>query len=422
MKIVYYNNFSLENFIKDKEFINQKYEQDVKTIIDYVKKEKDKALVELTNKFDCNNFTYDDLIVPKKEIDEAYNSVEKDFLFSLENAYKNIYEFHSKQKEESWFYYRSNSMLGQIIRPLENVGIYVPGGNAAYPSTVLMNAVPATVACVSNIYMVSPPGKDKKINKYILAAAKFCNIENIYKIGGAQAIAALSFGTETIPKVDKIVGPGNIWVATAKKLLYGVVDIDMIAGPSEILIIADETANPNYIAHDLLSQAEHDINASSILITTSEKLAHKVYDNVFELLSKNSNSIAKKSIDENAIIIIVNNLKTATDISNRISPEHLEIVTNENHNILRFIKNAGSIFLGEYSPEPIGDYIAGPNHVLPTGGTARFFSPLGVYNFIKRMSIIEYSKEQFEKDALYAINIAKNEGLNFHAQSLKVRL
>lgn len=341
---------------------------------------------------------------------------------ALELAYENIYQYHLKQKEETWLFTKGDTILGQIVRPLERVGIYVPGGNGSYPSTVLMNSIPAKVAGVKEIIMVTPPDKEKKINKYTLAAAKICGVNKIFKVGGAQAIAALAFGTELIPKVEKIVGPGNIYVAIAKKILFGNVDIDSIAGPSEVLIIADSFANPKYVAADLLSQAEHDAMARCILITTSQDLALEVNKKVDEMLKANPNQIAAQSIERNGVIIIVEDLDDAVEIANRICPEHLELCCKNSEDLIFKIKNAGAIFVGEFSPEPIGDYIAGPNHVLPTSGTARFFSPLGVYDFVKRISLIKYSKEQFLKDAPFAIEIAQKEGFLFHANSLKVRL
>jgi len=419
----FYNN--IEDIIfflnqRKKDFDN--YMERTKEIINKVMNEKENAIIELTKKYDYPDFSYDDLFVSEKEIEDAYNSVEKEFLKSIEVAFNNIYEFHLRQKEETWFYFKNNSMLGQIILPLERVGLYIPGGLAAYPSTILMNFIPAKIANVKEIIMCSPPSKSKQINKYVLATAKYCGIEKIFKIGGAQAITAMAYGINPIPKVDKIVGPGNIWVATAKKILYGEVDIDSIAGPSEILIITDGSINPKYIAADFLSQAEHDEKASCILITTDEKFTEEVEKNIDLMLKKFENPTAKKSISEFSAFIIVPSIEKAIDISNTIAPEHLEICCKDYFNVLKGIKNAGSIFLGEFSPEAIGDYVAGANHVLPTLSTARFSSPLGVYDFVKKLNVIEYSKQQFLIDAKYAINIAEKEGLLLHANSLKVRL
>jgi len=403
----------------------EEIEQKVRQIISDVKDKKDEALLYYTRLFDCEGICLDELQVSQEEIERAYFECEredKDFIDALNTAYKNIYEYHMRQKEESWFYIKNGSLLGQIIKPLEKVGIYVPGGKGAYPSTVLMNSVPAKVAGVEKIIMVSPPDKNKSISKYTLAAAKICGIDEVYRVGGAQAVAALAFGTQIIPKVDKIVGPGNIYVATAKKLLFGYVDIDSVAGPSEVMVIADESANPKYIAADLLSQAEHDPMARCILVTTSLQVAQEVSENVEKMLAIFENSVAMEAIEKNGVIIVVESLFEAAEIANIIAPEHLEICCNDTEEVLFKIKNAGAIFIGEYSPEPIGDYIAGPNHVLPTSGTASFFSPLGVYDFVKRMSLIKYSKEQFFSDVQHAINIAQKEGFLFHANSLKVRL
>ncbi|MGB9975714.1 histidinol dehydrogenase [Thermovenabulum sp.] len=403
-------------------------EKRVKEIIEKVKEKGDEALIELTKELDGVFFNKEELEVRDEEIEKAYQSVEKDFLEALHKAYENILEFHEKQKQESWFYIKEGSKLGQRVLPLESVGVYVPGGKAAYPSTVLMNAIPAKVAGVEKIYMTSPPGKDKQISPYILAAAKVCGINKIFKIGGAQAVAAFAFGTQTIPKVDKIVGPGNIYVACAKKQVYGEVDVDLIAGPSEIVVIADETADERYVAYDLLSQAEHDENAMAVLITDSEHLAFGVLRCLKNFLEqnegiyKNNITIAKKSIDEYGLIIIAENLKEAVKISNLIAPEHLEIIAKNSGELLNDVKNAGTVFLGKFSPEPIGDYIAGTNHVLPTNQTSRFFSPLGVYDFVKRINVVEYSMESFRLYADYAIKIAEREGLYLHANSLKVRM
>ncbi|WPX07628.1 histidinol dehydrogenase [Anaerocellum danielii] len=419
----------IENYIKTTKIRKwedeEEIEQKVRRIITEVKDKKDEAVLYYTRLFDCEDICLDELQVTQEEIERAYFECERedrDFIDALNAAYKNIYEYHMRQKEESWFYVKNGSLLGQIIRPLEKVGIYVPGGKGSYPSTVLMNSIPAKVAGVEKIIMVTPPDKQKNISKYTLAAAKICGVDIIYKVGGAQAIAALAFGTQIIPKVDKIVGPGNIFVATAKKLLFGYVDIDSVAGPSEVMVIADGSANPKYIAADLLSQAEHDPMARCILVTTSIQVAQEVSENVEKMLARFENSVALEAIEKNGAVIVVDSLSEAAEIANIIAPEHLEICSNNVEEVLLKIRNAGAVFIGEYSPEPVGDYIAGPNHVLPTSGTASFFSPLGVYDFVKKMSLIKYSKEQFFLDAQHAINIAQKEGFLFHANSLKVRL
>lgn len=405
-------------------------EKRVREIIEKVREKGDEALIELTIELDGVFFNREELKVRDEEIEKAYSSVEKEFLEALNKAYENILEFHEKQKQESWFYMKEGSLLGQRILPLESVGIYVPGGKAAYPSTVLMNAIPAKVAGVERIYMTTPPKGNKEINPYILAAAKICGINKIFKIGGAQAIAALSYGTETIPKVDKIVGPGNIYVACAKKQVYGEVDVDLIAGPSEIVVIADETADERYVAYDLLSQAEHDENAMAILITDSQRLAQEVLRCINDCIEtkekedplNNNISTAKKSLENYGLILLTQNLMEAVKISNLIAPEHLEIIAKNGDELLKEVKNAGTVFLGEFSPEPIGDYIAGTNHVLPTNQTSRFFSPLGVYDFMKRINVVKYSLESLRLYAGHAVKIAEREGLYLHANSLKVRI
>ncbi|WAM34828.1 histidinol dehydrogenase [Caldicellulosiruptor morganii] len=419
----------LEKYLRSIAFTDyreiEEIEEKVKKIITDVIFRKDEAILEYTRLFDCKEIEFVDLTVKEDEIERAYlecQEEEPEFIEALKIAYENIYQYHLRQKEETWLYVKGDTILGQIIRPLEKVGIYVPGGNGSYPSTVLMNSIPAKIAGVKEIIMVTPPDKHKKINKYTLAAAKICGINKIFKVGGAQAIAALAIGTQLIPRVDKIVGPGNIYVAIAKKVLFGVVDIDSVAGPSEVLVIADSSANPKYVAADLLSQAEHDTRAKSILITTSKELAFEVVENINEMLKTNPNPIAFQSIEKNGVVIIVEDLEEAASISNIICPEHLELCCKNPEELIFKIKNAGAIFVGEFSPEPIGDYIAGPNHVLPTSGTARFFSPLGVYDFVKRVSVIKYSKDQFFKDAPLAIEVAQKEGFSFHANSLKVRL
>ena len=363
------------------------------------------------------------ILVAKEEIDEAYRQISDEVLEVIRKAIVNIRTYHEKQRQYSWFDSQPNgTILGQKVTPLSRVGVYVPGGKAAYPSSVLMNILPAKVAGVEQIVMVTPPGKDGKVNPGTLVAANEAGADVVYKVGGAQAVAALAFGTNTIPKVDKIVGPGNIFVALAKKAVYGYVSIDSIAGPSEILVIADETANPRFVAADLLSQAEHDELASAILVTTSETLADQVSEEVDRFVAELSRKeILEKSLDNYGYILIAEDLKQAVDIANEIASEHLEIVTKNPFEVMTQIKNAGAIFLGEYSSEPLGDYFAGPNHVLPTNGTAKFFSPLSVDDFIKKSSIIYYSRQALEPVKYDIIRFAESEFLTAHANSIKVR-
>lgn len=402
--------------------INLEVQQIVDGIIDNVKNNKDEAIKFYTEKFDGK--VPQNLEITKDEIDKAYNSCEKDFVIALENAAENIREFHERQKQQSFITTKENGIImGQRIRGLKRVGIYVPGGTAAYPSSVLMNAIPAKIAGVEEIIMVTPPMKDGKPNKNILASAKVAGVDRVFLVGGAQAVAGLAFGTESLPKVDKIVGPGNIFVATAKKQLYGIVDIDMIAGPSEILIIADETSNPKYLAADFLSQAEHDKLASSILITTSEKIAKDTIDEIYnQLKNLPREEIARASVEDFGAVILCQDIDSAVDFANELAPEHLEVCLENPMEYIGKLDNAGSIFLGNYSPEPLGDYFAGPNHVLPTSGTARFFSPLSVDSFIKKSSYIYYTKEALEESAGDIIKLAETEGLDAHANSIKVRI
>ncbi|MBV7274454.1 histidinol dehydrogenase [Clostridiaceae bacterium UIB06] len=414
----------LDNLRDREESVQKDVINTVKEILEDIKENRNEALIKYINKFDSENVNKNNILVSKEEIEQAYEIVDKEFLDAIKLAAENIEFFHEKQKRNSWMITKEKRvMLGQNIRALENVGIYVPGGTAAYPSSVLMNAIPAKVAGVENIVMVTPPSKDGSINPNILVAADIAGVKKIYKVGGAQAIGALAFGTESINKVDKIVGPGNIYVAMAKKSVYGYVDIDMIAGPSEILIIADESGNPEYIAADLMSQAEHDRLASSVLVTTSKELAEKVKKE----LAKQVEALSRKdiildSLKNYGVIIVVNNLKEAINMSNEIAPEHLEVCIENPFLALGEIKNAGSIFLGSYSPEPLGDYIAGPNHVLPTSGTARFFSPLSVDDFVKKSSFIYYSKEALFDVGNKIIKLADTEGLTAHANSIAVRM
>lgn len=395
----------------------------VDTILEEIKASGDEAVLKYTQKFDSDKVTKENLVVTKEEIEEAYNKVDKEFLEAIKLSKENVLDFHERQKRNSWITTKEQGViLGQTIRPLENVGIYVPGGTAAYPSSVIMNAVPAKAAGVPNVFMTTPPSKDGTINPNILVAADIAGVDTIYKVGGAQAVGALAFGTEIIQKVDKVVGPGNIFVALAKKSVYGQVDIDMIAGPSEILIIADENANPSFLAADLMSQAEHDKLASAVLVTTSKELAEKVNTEIETQIKELSRpEIIKASLTDYSAIILVDSIDEAVEMANNIAPEHLELVVENPFEVLGEIKNAGSVFLGEYSPEPLGDYIAGPNHVLPTSGTARFFSPLSVDDFIKKSSYIYYPKAALAGVKDQIVKIAETEGLTAHANSIKVR-
>ena len=398
--------------------------EDVMKIINNVKENGDKALIEYVKKFDNYTITKkEDFIVTQEEIDEGAREVGDNFIRILERTKKQITEFHKNQLDKSWSLYKENGVImGQLVRPLEKVAVYVPGGTASYPSTVMMNVVPAMIAGVKEIIMITPVKEGGKVAPVILAAAKVCGVKNIYKIGGAQAIAAVTYGTDTIPKVDKIVGPGNIFVATAKKCCYGKVDIDMIAGPSEVLVIADETANPKYVAADLMSQAEHDKLASAMLITTSKKIADETNKEIKRQLSYlKRTEILEESLKNYGGIIITNNLDEAFNIANEIAPEHLEILTENPLEKLSKVKNAGSIFLGENAPEPLGDYMSGTNHVLPTGGTAKFYSSLGVYDFVKYSSFSYYTKKVLETFKDDVIEFANLEGLDAHANSIRVR-
>lgn len=399
------------------------YEQGVAEILDKIKAERDEALFHYTKKFDGADISAGNVKVTEEEFKEAYEQVDPSLLTIIRKALVNIRTYHEKQRQYSWFDSRPDgTILGQKVTPLNRVGVYVPGGKAVYPSSVLMNIVPAKVAGVGEIIMVTPPGKDGKVNPNTLVAALEAGAGAVYKAGGAQAVGALAYGTESIPKVDKIVGPGNIYVALAKKAVYGHVSIDAIAGPSEILVVADETANPRYVAADLLSQAEHDELASSILVTTSEKLARDVSaqaDAFAEELSRSE--IIKKSLDNYGYILVADTMEDVIDIANDIASEHLEIMTKDPYNIMTKIRNAGAIFIGEYASEPLGDYFAGPNHVLPTNGTAKFFSPLSVDDFIKKSSIIGYSREALEEIHTDIEAFAEAEQLTAHANSIKVR-
>lgn len=396
----------------------------VDAILNDVKERKDEAVFEYTLKFDKASINADNIVVTDEEIKEAYEAVEKTGLVDIiRKALVNIRDYHEKQKQYSWFDSKPDgSILGQKITALEKVGVYVPGGKAAYPSSVLMNIVPAKVAGVDRIIMTTPPNSEGKVNPGTLVAAKEAGADAIYKVGGAQAIAALAYGTESIPEVDKIVGPGNIYVALAKKAVYGHVSIDSIAGPSEILVLADETANPRYVAADLLSQAEHDEMASAILVTTSKELAENVSAEIDKFVSELSRKdILEKSLENYGYILLTDTMDEAISVANDIASEHLEIVTKDPFNTMTKIRNAGAIFLGEYSSEPLGDYFAGPNHVLPTNGTAKFFSALSVDDFIKKSSIISFSREALEPIHNDIISFATAEQLTAHANSIKVR-
>ena len=413
----------LDNLLKRSPANYTEYENTVAEIIRNVREGKDKALFEYTEQFDHTQMDAAHIRVQPQEIRAAYDSLDPELIRVMKKSAENIRIFHEKQKRNSWIETKDDgSILGQRIVPIEISGVYVPGGKAAYPSSVLMNVIPAKVAGVQRIIMTTPPQKDGSINPGTLAAADIAGVTEIYKVGGAQAIAAMAFGTESVPKVDKITGPGNIFVALAKKACFGYVSIDSIAGPSEILVIADETANPRYVAADLLSQAEHDEMASAILITTSKLLAEQVSDEIETFLTKLSRAdIIRKSLDSYGYTFLADNMAEAVEAANAIASEHLEIITRNPYEVMTGIRNAGAIFLGAYSSEPLGDYYAGPNHILPTNRTARFFSPLSVDDFVKKTSLISYS-EQALRDAHEDIELfAKSEGLTAHANSIAVR-
>lgn len=427
MRIVKLDQQSKQNILADllKRDPNNydQYEETVREIVENVKNRKDEAVFEYTKKFDGAEINSASVRVTEGEIQEALSQVEPALLTIMKRAMKNIRTYHEKQKQYSWFDSQPNgTILGQKVTPLASVGVYVPGGKAAYPSSVLMNIIPAEVAGVPRIVMVTPPGKDGKVNPVTLIAAHLAGATEIYKVGGAQAVAALAFGTESIPRVNKIVGPGNIFVALAKKAVYGHVSIDSIAGPSEILVLADDSANPRFVASDLLSQAEHDELASAILITTSKELAKQVSKEVDGFVAELSRAeIMKKSLDNYGYILIADTMAEAIEAANEIASEHLEIQTRDPFEVMTKIQNAGAIFLGEYSSEPLGDYFAGPNHVLPTNGTAKFFSPLSVDDYIKKSSIIYYSKEALEPIHKDIETFAEAEELTAHANSIRVR-
>ena len=421
IKIIKYNKDTLlEEIFPRSQFEYEDINKKVRDIIEDVKANGDKALYKYSEMFDVK---LENLVVSSREIEEAYDRIDDEFREVLLTAAENIRKFHEKQVRNNFFVNGEDGIiLGQIINPIEKAGIYIPGGTASYPSTVLMNVIPAKIAGVEEIILVSPPNKDGKIEDSILAAAKIAGADKIFKIGGAQSIAALSYGTETIPKVYKITGPGNIYVAMAKKMVYGEVDIDMVAGPSEILVIADEDAVPENVAADLLSQAEHDKLAASVLVTSSGELAEKVKSELAKQLEKlPRRDTAEESLKNNGRIIVTETLDEAVKISNEIAPEHLELCVRDPFSILGRIKNAGSIFLGNNTPEALGDYLAGPNHTLPTSGTAKFSSPLSVDDFIKKSSVIYYTKEALEKVKDKIVCFAEKEGLSAHAESVRIR-
>lgn len=401
---------------------NKEVTEAVSEILDKVRENGDKAVRDYTMKFDKK--CPEEFEVPREVINDALTEADPAFVEALLNAQENIAAFHNRQKAQSFIDAQPNGViLGQRVRGLKRVGVYVPGGTAAYPSSVMMNAIPAKIAGVEEIIMVTPPGEGGKPNPDILAAAAICGVDRVFLMGGAQAVAAMAFGTESVPRVDKIVGPGNIFVATAKRLLYGIVDIDMVAGPSEILIIADESANPKYLAADLMGQAEHDKMASAILLTTSEKLAKQTVEELKrQIASLSRRDIIEASLKNYGAIIICQNEEQMIELSEELAPEHLEVQVKEPMRLLGRLDNVGSLFLGEYSPEPLGDYYAGPNHVLPTSGTARFFSPLGVDSFVKRSAYICYNKQAMTEAAADILEIAGREGLSAHANAIKVRL
>lgn len=413
----------LENLLKRSPNSYGEFEGRVNEIIENVRANRDAAIFDYTKRFDGADINAENILVTEDEIKEAYEKVDEKLLAVIRKALVNIRKYHEKQRQYSWFdSEESGIILGQKVTALEKVGVYVPGGKAVYPSSVLMNIVPAKVAGVKKIVMTTPPGKDGKVNPATLVAAKEAGVDAIYKVGGAQAIAALAFGTESIPKVDKIVGPGNIYVALAKKAVFGFVSIDSIAGPSEIMVLADETANPRFVAADLLSQAEHDEMASAILVTTSRTLAEQVSKEVEDFVARLSRKeIIQKSLDNYGYILVAENMDEAIATVNEIASEHLELVTKNPFETMTKIRNAGAIFVGEYSSEPLGDYFAGPNHVLPTNGTAKFFSPLSVDDFIKKSSIISYSREALEPIYKDIVQFAECEQLTAHANSIRVR-
>ncbi|WP_106494995.1 histidinol dehydrogenase [Lentibacillus sp. Marseille-P4043] len=421
MKIVTHEAYIASDSNRTDTFSDETRDQIVLEIINQVRKNGDAALLHYTEKFD--QVQLDTITVSDAEMKEARNQVKQNFISALQQAKENILRFHEAQKERSWYMSDENgNVIGQKVTALDKVGVYVPGGKAAYPSTVLMNVIPAKLAGVNSISLVTPPQPDGKINPYVLVAASEAGVDQIFKVGGAQAIAALAYGTSTIERVDKIVGPGNAYVARAKKWVFGDVAIDMIAGPSEICVVADESANPAFVAADLLSQAEHDEQATAICITTSKKQAQAIQSEIekqITLLSRQA--IIQKSLNQNGKIILVNDLNNAFELVNKLAPEHLQLMTEQPSEHVHFVKHAGAIFLGPNSPEPLGDYFAGPNHTLPTNGTAAFSSPLGVYDFVKKSSIIQYTKSSLLQASEAIITLAEVEGLTAHANAIQIR-
>ena len=426
MKIIKYSDSDFRNTLRkviDRADVDLVvHDATVREILKQIKERGDAALLSYTSRFDQYDLSVEEIRVTPSEVAEAHNNVSDEGVEALRRAAENIREFHEHQKQESWEYEKNGVLLGQVIRPLETVGIYVPGGKASYPSSVLMNAIPAKVAGVKKVVMCSPASKGQ-CSPDVLVAAEIAGVDSIFKVGGAQAIGAMAYGTNTIPKVDKIVGPGNIFVALAKRMVFGMVDIDMIAGPSEILIVADDSAHADFIAADLLSQAEHDEQAVPILVTYSETLAKDVVKELKKQTScLNRQSIIKKSLNDYCRLFVVESLSEAIKVANDIAPEHLELAVKEPRACAEKIRNAGAIFLGHYTPEAVGDYLAGPNHVLPTSGTARFSSPLGVYDFLKRTSIISYSPEALKKEAPFIRVLADMEHLDAHANAVDLRI
>ncbi len=424
MRIIKSEDKALSELLQGRTADLEKVENVVKDIIISVRDGGDDQLCAITARFDGTDLTPPGLVVNEAEIKAAYQKVSDSFLAALRVAAQNIYRYHSRQLHNSWIDPQPDgTMLGQLITPLSRVGIYVPGGKAAYPSSVLMNAIPAAVAGVQQIVMVTPPDRSGSVNPYTLVAAAEAGVTEIYRVGGAQAVAALAYGTETVARVDKIVGPGNIYVTAAKRQVFGVVDIDMLAGPSEVLIVADDSARPEFVAADMLSQAEHDELASSILVTPVEELAEKVQQQITRQLAQlNRRNVAEKSINERGAIIITATLDEAVQVASSFAPEHMELLVDDPYRWLGSVNNAGAVFLGHFSPEPVGDYLAGPNHVLPTGGTARFFSPLNVDTFMKKTSLIGYSPRALTRDGEHILTLAGTEGLDAHAASVRCRL
>jgi histidinol dehydrogenase len=426
MKIIKYSDDAypqeIDALVERSDVDFQSQDETVRAILAAVKKDRDEALLKFTNQFDHTDYQLNDIEVQPEEIQEAYNQVDLAELDAMKLAASNIERFHARQVQESWEYKEDGVTLGQAIRPLSIVGIYVPGGKASYPSSVLMNAIPARVAGVEQVIMCSPTPKGV-LSPHALVAADIAGVDRIYKVGGAQAVAAMALGTDIIPRVDKIVGPGNIYVALAKRMVFGLVDIDMIAGPSEILVVADDSARPDFIAADLLSQAEHDEEAVPILVTPSESLAQATLEELEKQKTQlKRTAIIEKSLNDKCRLIVTASLDEALDLANRIAPEHLELAVENPQECAKQIKNAGAIFLGHYTPEAIGDYLAGPNHVLPTSGTARFSSPLGVYDFVKRTSLITYSKEALAQAGKACRTLAEMEDLDAHARAVQIRI